>query len=304
MLRIRYFEEKLDFLFTRALISGTTHSAIGQEAVAVGACAAIREDDWVSGNHRSHGHVIAKGLDVKRVMAELLGKKEGYCKGKGGTQHLACMEKCFLGTNGITAGGIPVATGAALSSKMRSTGQVTLVFFGDGATNQGVFHESLNFASIWKIPIIYICENNLYAMSTPIKKSVNIENLAERARSYGMPAEIVDGNDVLAVRDAVRKYVERARSGHGPAFIECKTYRFAGHSKSDPRLYRAREEEAVWKKNGPLRRLRGTLLKGIEEEKIIKIEKEEEENIEMAYEFAKKSPVLQKKELYDDLYHG
>lgn len=304
MLKIRYFEEKIKFLFSQALIQGTSHLYIGQEAVAVGACLAIKENDLVSSTHRGHGHALAKGVEPERLMAELLGKETGYCKGKGGTQHHCCIEKGFLGANGITGGGIPIATGAALSAKLRNTGQVVLSFFGDGATNQGSFHESLNFGAIWKLPIVYICENNLYGMSESIFKTTNVKDLAERASSYGMPSMIVDGNDILAVKEAVQTAVNRARNGEGPIFIECKTYRQCGHSKSDQREYRTREEEKEWEKKDPIKRFRQELLNGnpISEKELVKIEKEVRDEIEEATKFALESPELEPSQLLNDLY--
>ncbi len=259
---IRAFEERVDRLFVEARIHGTTHLCIGQEAVPVGACAAIRPTDLASGSHRGHGLALAKGLAPDRLMAELLGRRDGYCQGKGGTQHVASFAHGFLGTNGITGGGIPVATGAALAAKLRRTGQVILSFFGDGAANQGTFHESLNMAAVWRLPIVYVCENNLYAMSTPLREAAAVEHLAVRAAAYGMPGETIDGNDVLDVREAVARAAERARSGGGPALIEAVTYRHLGHSKSDEREYRTREEEECWLALDPIlrseRRLSGT----------------------------------------------
>lgn len=304
MLRIRLFEEKVNFLFARGLIHGTSHLSIGQEAVAVGAIAGIEKNDFISSTHRGHGHALAKGLDSKRLMAELLGKKDGYCKGKGGTQHLCCIDKGFLGTNGITGGGVPIATGAALALKLKNSKQIVLSFFGDGAINQGVVHESLNFGAIWKLPIVYICENNLYAMSSPIREMTNVKSLAQRASSYGMPSVIVDGNDILAVKEAVKKAADRARKGKGPVFIECKTYRQCGHSKSDLRKYRTRKEEEEWKKKDPIKRLKEKLIKGklAPLEELAKIERETEEEIEGAVKFAQESPWPKVEELLKNLY--
>ena len=252
MKRIRAFEERIDRLFVEARIHGTTHLCIGQEAVPVGACAAIQPTDLAGGSHRGHGHAIAKGLRLDRMMAELMGRRDGYCGGRGGTQHVACMALGFLGTNGITAGGIPIATGAALSAKLRGSGQVVLSFFGDGAANQGTFHESLNMAGVWKLPVIYVCENNQYAMSTHVTAASAVPQIARRAAAYAMPGITVDGNDVLAVRDAVQRAVERARAGEGPCLVECVTYRRHGHSKSDQCEYRTREEEAEWERRDPI----------------------------------------------------
>ena len=260
MKRIRAFEERVDRLFVQARIHGTTHLCTGQEAVPVGACAAIEPTDLASGSHRGHGHAIAKGLRTDRLMAELMGRRDGYCGGRGGTQHVASIEHGFLGTNGITGGGIPIATGAALSARLQATGQVVLSFFGDGATNQGTFHESLNMAGVWKLPVVYVCENNHYAMSTPVAAVTAVPELARRAAAYGMPGVRVDGNDVLAVRDAVAAAVARARAGEGPTLLECVTYRYRGHSKSDACDYRTREEEAQWRARDAIARSEQRLL--------------------------------------------
>jgi len=257
---IRAFEERVLKLVSDGSIRGTTHPYVGQEAVAVGACLALRPDDWVISTHRGHGHLLAKGGDANRLMAELFGKATGYGGGKGGTQHMADYAVGHLGSNGITGGGIPIGTGAALSAQMRRTSQVVAIFFGDGAVNQGTFHESLNLAALWRLPAVYVCENNLYAMSTSVRDACAIEHIAERAAAYGMPGVQVDGMDVLAVAAAVRSAVERARAGRGPSLIECKTYRFLGHSKSDQRVYRSREEEATWRGRDPITRFRTTLL--------------------------------------------
>lgn len=256
----RIFEERVLKLVSDGSIRGTTHPYVGQEAVAVGACLALQPDDLVISTHRGHGHLLAKGGDPNRLMAELFGKASGYGGGKGGTQHMADFSIGHLGSNGITGGGIPIGTGAALSAQMRRTGQVVAVFFGDGATNQGTFHESLNLASVWRLPAVYVCENNLYAMSTPLSEVCAIEHIAERATAYGIPGVQVDGMDVMAVAGATRTAVDRARSGRGPSLIECKTYRFLGHSKSDQRVYRSKEEEAAWRDRDPIVRLRTMML--------------------------------------------
>lgn len=252
MYRIRLFEEKIDFLFKRGLLGGTVHLCIGQEASAVGVSAALREGDVSSGTHRGHGHAIAKGLELSRMFAELMGKGTGYCKGKGGTQHVASFEHGFLGTNGITAGGIPIATGAALAIKHRGLPNVAVVFFGDGAVNQGVFHESLNFASIWNLPIVYVCENNLYAMSTPIARTLGAEGILERVRAYRIEGARVDGMNVLDVYRAAEVAREHVRTTQQPYFLECITYRYVGHSKSDVRKYRTRDEEQQWQARDPI----------------------------------------------------
>jgi TPP-dependent pyruvate/acetoin dehydrogenase alpha subunit len=259
MLTIRLFEETVETLFAEGKIGGTTHPAAGQEAVAVGACAALAKGDYVTSTHRGHGHMIARGGDPNLIMAELFGKATGYSRGRGGSQLMADLSLGFLGSNGITGGGIPIATGAALSSQLRKSGQVALCFFGDGASNQGTFHESLNLAGLWKLPVVYLCENNLYAMSTPVAEAVPVPDIAVRAAAYALPGRVVDGNDVMAVRDAVAEACARARRGEGATLLECKTYRFSGHSRGDPRRYRTREEEAAWREKDPLLRVKGEL---------------------------------------------
>jgi len=294
MKRIRAFEERVERLFVDGQIHGTTHLCIGQEASPVGACAVLSPTDLASGSHRGHGLAIAKGLRTDRLMAELLGRRDGYCQGKGGTQHVASFAHGFLGTNGITGGGIPIATGAALSAKLRGTGQVVLCFFGDGATNQGTFHESLNMAAVWKLPVVYVCENNLYAMSTFIRDSTPIDNLAQRAAAYDMPAETVDGNDVLVVREAVARAAARARGGEGPSLVECLTYRHRGHSKSDQREYRTQEEEEAWHGRDPIRRSESRLLEAglLTPGALARLDAEVAAEIDAAVAFAEASPPM------------
>jgi TPP-dependent pyruvate/acetoin dehydrogenase alpha subunit len=252
MLLIRRFEETLDELFRGGSIPGTTHLCAGQEAVAVGACAALEPDDQVLSNHRGHGHFLAKGGDPRRIMAELFGKVDGYSAGRGGSQHMAHFPIGFLGSNGITGGTIPIATGAALSAKVQRSGRVVLAFFGEGASNQGTFHESLNMGAAWDLPVIYLCENNIYAMSTAISEVSKVVHIADRAAAYGMPGETVDGNDFLAVRESVTRAAEQAREGRGPTLIEANTYRYYGHSKSDLREYRTDAEEREWRAKDPI----------------------------------------------------
>ena len=243
MVLIRAFEETLSDLFGKGVLGGTSHFCIGQEACAVGVIDAARPTDWLVSNHRGHGHLLARGLDTSRVMGELMGKLIGYCRGRGGSQHLCAMDKCFLGTNGITGGGIPIATGAAFALKYRKTDHVAIVFFGDGASNQGTFHESLNLASLWKLPVLFVCENNLYGMSNPTAKACASGAIAPRAAAYAMPGSTHDGLDVGAVYEATTQALDHIRQGQGPELLELMTYRFCGHSKNDPRVYRTREEE-------------------------------------------------------------
>lgn len=246
MMCIRAFEEKVFELLARDVLQGASHVYAGEEAVAVGACAAIGPDDYITSTHRGHGHCVARGGELKFMLAELCGKVTGYCKGKGGSMHIADVHAGNLGATGIVAGNIPVATGAALACKLNGKGQVVLCFFGDGASNNGTFHESLNMAGTWKLPVVYVCENNLYGMSVSVSRACSVQDIAVRGASYNMPSEIVDGQSLLDVKAAVEKAVARARKGEGPSLIECKTYRWRGHSRSDPRKYRTKEEEHHW----------------------------------------------------------
>lgn len=257
---IRRFEEKVVELFQKGLIRGATHVYLGEEAIAVGACGAISEDDLITSTHRGHGHVIAKGLDVKRMMAELLGKATGYCNGKGGSMHIADLNHGILGANGIVGGGFPISAGAGLSASYRKSGQAVLCFFGDGAANQGSFHESVNLASVWKLPVVYICENNRYAVTTPCWESIAVENVADRAAAYGIPGVTVDGNDVTAVHEAVKSAVKRAKAGKGPSLVECTTYRWEGHYLGDPQIYRTKEDIAKCKRLDPIPRFAAKLV--------------------------------------------
>jgi len=304
MYKIRFFEEKVDYLFALGLVHGTMHLSIGQEAVAVGAVSTLKNDDYILSTHRGHGHCIAKGADINLMMAEFLGKETGYCRGRGGSMHIADVEKGNLGATGVVGGGIPIASGVGLSIKMRSTGQVVICFFGEGAANQGAFHESLNLAAIWKLPVIFLCENNMYGMSMSIKKAFAIEDIAKRAGSYGFPGEVVDGNDVLAVYEVVLKAVRRSRKGKGPSLIECKTYRWKGHSKSDQNLYRSKEEIELWKKKCPIKRFKEKLIYEniLTEEKIKMIEEDAKNTIERAVEFAKNSPEPSVEEIFEGVY--
>lgn len=249
---IRRFEEALADLFSEGLVGGTSHFCVGQEACAMGAVAGLRADDLVTSNHRGHGHFLAKGADPGRLLAELLGKATGYSAGRGGSQHMADFSLGFLGSNGITGGMIPIATGAALSQKRLGTGKVVLCFFGDGACAQGTFHEAVNLGAIWDLPIVYLLENNQYAMSTPVRSVCRLERLSERAAAYGIPGVSVDGNDYFALREAVATAADRARSGGGPTLIEAVTYRACGHSKSDRCEYRPEGELECWQERDPL----------------------------------------------------
>ena len=254
MWRCRRFEEAVDDLFARGLMHGTMHLSIGQEASATGTCFALRDDDAITSTHRGHSHCIAKGADLERMMAELLAKETGYCRGRGGSMHLADVATGNLGANGIVGGGIPIAAGAGLAYKLQGIDRVAVSFFGDGASNEGAFHEGVNLAAIWNLPVIFLCENNKYGMSFSTEKSMNVENIAERAAAYGIPGVTVDGNDVEAVHEVVTTAVDRARAGEGPTLVEALTYRWKGHSKSDKNLYRTREEISEWRDKDPIGR--------------------------------------------------
>lgn len=259
MWTIRRFEEAVDELFARGLMHGTMHLSIGQEAVPTGTCLAMRDDDLITSTHRGHGHCIAKGADLERMMAELLAKETGYSRGRGGSMHIADVSTGNLGANGIVAAGVPIAAGAALAQRMHGTDHAVVSFFGDGAVNEGAFHEGVNLAAIWELPVVFVCENNLYGMSMASSKATRIANLSERAAAYGIPGLTVDGNDVQAVYDAAGAAVARARTGQGPSLVEAQTYRWKGHSKSDKNLYRTRDEIDEWKARDPISRFEDAL---------------------------------------------
>jgi len=306
MVTIRLFEGRLPELYATGF-TGLTHLYIGQEAVAAGVCANLRKEDYITSTHRGHGHVIAKGGELKYMMAELFGKKTGYCKGKGGSMHIADIDIGILGANGIVGGGIPIAVGAALSSKMRKTDQVTVCFFGDDASNTGAFHEGLNLASIHHLPVVFICENNLYGISVPQKQHQAIKDISIRAKAYNISGVTVDGNDVLAVYEASGKAVERARTGEGPTLIECKTYRWRGHHEGDPNRgsrYRPAEEVDELMKKCPIRRFEERLIKKkiLTKEKLKTIREEIEREIDKAIAFARESPYPNPQDLYEDVY--
>lgn len=304
MLEIRHFEEKVYDLYGQNLVPGTIHLYAGQEAVAAGVCANLRKDDYITSTHRGHGHCIAKGAKLSKVMAEILGKKTGYCKGKGGSMHIADFSIGMLGATAVVGAGIPIAAGAGLSIKLRKTDQVVACFFGEGASNQGTFHEGINIAAIWKLPVLFVCENNLYAMGTRQSRVMAIQNVADRAAAYGIPGIVVDGNDVIAVYEAARKAVDRARSGEGSTLLECKTYRHKGHSRFDPATYRPKEEIEEWLKRDPIRRFRAKLLelKTLNEVEADKIEGEVVAVVEDAVRFAIESPYPSPEEALEHVY--
>ncbi len=304
MMEIRLFEEKVMELLARNIIKGASHLYAGEEAVAVGACSAIKPDDYITSTHRGHGHCLAKGGKLPEMMAELCGKATGYCKGRGGSMHIADVTKGNLGATGIVASNIPVAVGAALSVKMRKTKQVVLCFFGDGASNNGVFHESLNMASVWNLPVIFVCENNLYGMSVAAKRCSAVKDMADKAKAYDMPNMICDGMGILDVKETIEKAVKRARRGDGPTLVECKTYRYFGHSRSDPRAYRTKEEEKEWRNKCPIKQFSKKLTdnKILYAQEIAQIERQAEEDVESAEKFAVESPYPDVKGLRDDIY--
>lgn len=304
MLTIRYFEEQVDKFYMKGEVHGTGHLYIGMEAVAVGAMSALAKEDVITSTHRGHGHCIAKGADIKLMMAELLGKVTGYCKGKGGSMHIADISLGNLGANGIVGGGIPIATGAALAIKKMKTNQVVLCFFGDGATNQGVFHESINMASIWNLPIIYIIENNKYGMGFPVEKAVNIDKLSKRACAYGLEGMTIEGNDVIGVYKTTRKLIGKIRNGGAPVILECMTYRWKGHSKMDAELYRTKEEVAAWKKKCPIIKYKKYLIDEtiLESAEIKNIEEDVQARVTEAAKFAKDSPFPDPEDALKDVY--
>lgn len=304
MLEIRLFEEKVYELYGQNLVPGTIHLYAGEEAVAVGVCANLRKDDYIVSTHRGHGHCIAKGARLDKTMAEILGKETGYCKGKGGSMHIADFSIGMLGATAVVGAGIPIASGAGLSIKLRGTDQVAACLFGEGASNQGTFHEGINLAATWGLPVIFVCENNLYAMGTHQSQVMLIENVADRAQAYGIPGVVVDGNDVLAVYEATEEAVQRARTGKGPTLVECKTYRHKGHSRVDPATYRPKEEVGEWIKKDPIERLKKYFLEThmITEEETRKIETEVVAAIDMAVKFALESPYPALEEALEDVY--
>ncbi|HZD05013.1 MAG TPA: thiamine pyrophosphate-dependent dehydrogenase E1 component subunit alpha, partial [Longimicrobiales bacterium] len=307
MLTIRRFEEKAIELFEKGLIRGNVHPCIGQEAVSVGVCASLRRDDYMTSTHRGHGNCLAKGADPRLMMAELLGRKTGYCKGKGGSMHIADFEGGNLGANGIVGGGFPIATGAGIGIQNRGTDQVVVCFFGDGAANQGTFHESLNLAALWRLPVLYVCENNQYALSTPLRESVGSPELSERGRAYGIPGVRVDGNDLLEVHAKAGEAIRRARAGEGPTLLDCVTYRFFGHFTGDKGhgiTYRSKDEMEAWRARCPIARLRRRLLDAglAPEDHLNGIEARAEGTIAAAAQYGLDSPWPSPEEALEDVF--
>jgi len=304
MLTIRFFEEKVFELYGQNLVPGTIHLYAGEEAVAVGVCANLLKDDYITSTHRGHGHCIAKGARLDKTMAEILGRKTGYCKGKGGSMHIADFSVGMLGATAVVGAGIPIATGAGLSIKLRGTDQVAVCFFGDGASNQGTFHEGINLAAVWHLPVVFVCENNLYAMGTRQTRAMLIDNIADRAAGYGIPGVVVDGNEVLAVFEAARVAVERARQGKGPTLMECKTYRLRGHSRFDPAAYRPKDEVNEWLKKDAIARFQAKLLEMgiITEVEVQRTVEKARYDVEEATKFALESPFPEPAEALEDVY--
>lgn len=304
MVRIRRFEDNIHIRFLRGTLPGTVHLYQGEEAVAVGVCAHLGTDDVVASTHRPHGHAIAKGVSLNSIMAELYGKETGCCKGKGGSMHIGDANVGMLPAIAIVGGGLTIATGCGLAFKLQKRDNVAVSFLGDGATNEGDFHEALNMAAIWNLPVVYVCENNLYGASTHLKLVCKLENLADRAASYGMPSAICDGNDVLAVYDCVSQAIARARAGGGPTFIECKTYRIGGHSRSDANAYRDKEEEKLWLARDPLviARNKFKAMRAMTDADIARIDEEIAREIDDATEFAEGSPLPAREECFTHLW--
>ncbi len=304
MFLIRKFEEGAEDSYTRGLIHGTMHLSIGQEASAVGSCMSLSDEDKITSTHRGHGHCVAKGADLGKMFAEFFGKETGYCKGRGGSMHIADPSRGNLGANGIVGGGLPIAVGAALSAKRLGTGAVTVCFFGDGANNEGAFHESLNMEAVWNLPVVFICENNRYGMSTSTARSTAVRQIAERAAAYSMPGVTVDGNDFSAVTEAVDAAVARARRGEGPSLVENMTYRWRGHSKSDRNRYRSKEEIAEWMERDPIVAMSKLLVdhKILTEAEVGALEEDATRIIREAIDFAAASPDPKIEEATRDVY--
>jgi pyruvate dehydrogenase E1 component alpha subunit len=300
MMQIRFFEEKAEELYFNGKVHGTMHLSIGQEAVAVGLASALRRTDYLLNTHRGHGHCLAWGSDVNLMMAEFLGKETGYCRGRGGSMHIADVEANNLGANGIVGGNLPISVGVGLSIRLRKTDQVIASIFGDGAANTGAFHESVNMIAIWDLPVVLVCENNQYAMSFSWKKAFKLAKISDRASGYGIPGITVDGNDPLAVHQAVLEAAERARAGKGATLIEAVTYRWRGHSKSDRQTYRTREEVKSWQEKDPITRFASKL--GIEGAEMKQLQEQAESKIQAAIQFAEESPEPDIKSILDGVY--
>ena len=304
MYRIRAFEEQIPFLDKAKLLQGTAHLYIGMEAIAVGACAVMQEKDKLTSTHRGHGHCSARGLDIKRMMAEIMGRSSGYCRGKGGSMHITDISRGMLGADGIVGGGIPIAVGAALGARLKGVDSVVFSFFGDGASNQGSFHEALNFAGVFQLPVVFICENNLWALSAPFAESTAGQSVFRRAAAYGMKGELVDGNDVEAVFEAVSRVAKSARQGDGPSLLECQSYRWHPHSVFTQNEIRPAKEIEEWKQRDPIERYRARLLKSkaVTAETLGQIKAEVAAEIDAAVQHAKQSPAPDRESAFEDVY--
>ncbi|CAK7051039.1 MAG: Acetoin:2,6-dichlorophenolindophenol oxidoreductase subunit alpha [Desulfovibrio sp.] len=300
MYRTRRFEEEVFEFYKRGLMPGLAHLYLGEEAIAAGACGALKETDYIGSTHRGHGHLVARGADLGRMMAEILGKGTGYSKGKGGSMHIMAMDKGILGANGIVGGEIPIAVGAAYASKLRKSGEVTISFFGDSASNEGTFHESLNMAAAWDLPIVFIIENNFYGISVDIRRVTREHQLSKRAVGYGIPGITIDGNDVFKVYEETQKAVDAARKGKGPALIECLTYRWQGHHVGDPATYRPEKEVADWRAKDPIARLEAKKL--LSKKDIDEVRAKVDAEIAEACKFAEESPYADVSEAYTDVF--
>lgn len=304
MMRIREFETKVQYLFAEGKIPGFVHLYLGEEAVATGVCSCLRDDDYLTSTHRGHGHIVAKGGDLKYMMAEIFGRSTGYCKGKGGSMHIADRDKGILGANGIVGAGHNIAIGAGLSAQYRNTDQVCVCFFGDASTNQGTFHESLNLAAIWRLPVIFVCENNNYGISMSQARHQAIKDIADRGAAYGVPGVVVDGNDVLAVREAAEEAIARARKGQGPTLLECKTYRWRGHFEGDAAAYKPKEEQEAWLKKDPIKRFVEFMKENsiMPDEEIAAVDAQIQAEVIEAVKFAEESPFPAPEAVVEDVY--
>lgn len=305
MNEIRHFEEEAYVLFTENKLRGSVHLCTGQEAIPAASIAQLTDQDYITSTHRGHGHGIAKSGDLKSAMAELMGKETGFCKGRGGSMHIADLKRGNLGANAIVGGGIPIAVGGALAQSYLGKDNVTITFFGDGASNQGTFHESLNLASVWKLPIIFMCENNEFGMTVPQKQSTSVKDISVRAVGYDMPGVTVDGNDVYAVYEATKKAIEHAKAGNGPTLIEAKTYRWRGHWTGDPEVYRTKDEVSEWIAKCPIERMKAKMLEdGIaEESELTDIENKALSDVKEAIEFSTNSPEPDPATVMDNVYY-
>lgn len=311
MLTIREFETTVQKHFAKGEIPGFVHLYLGEEAIAVGACRTLNEEDYITSTHRGHGHLLARGGDIKKMMAEIFGKATGYNKGKGGSMHIADVSLGILGANGIVGAGLPIAAGSGISAEILGKDAVTLCFFGDGASNRGTFHEAVNMASVWNLPVVFICENNMYGISMPQyradgRRGQNIKDVSDRAVAYGISGITVDGNDVMAVNEAVTEAVKKARQGGGPSLVECKTYRWRGHFEGDPTVYRSDEELERWKEKDPIPRFVETLKDQdiIDDQEYEKLKTKVKENVKEALQFAQDSSEPELSELTTDVYYG